>query len=353
MLLGLYHKFIQIIRLTCDIIPYVEITNKLKEAGRMNLITVFSQIVIINILILFGFHLRKRKVLSDTTTTELSKLLSTYIFPVFLFMGFDMKYDPHYNMVMLSICVLVCLYMVMSYFTGRLVSKKVTGNMTDRNTFVYNTMFGNVAFLGFPILAILFPKEGIFLGAFFTLIQNIFQWTIGIGLIRPKMEGEGFAKTLKRLIHPALIAVCLGILRYFLQVPLPPIVSDVFTYLKNTCIPLALIITGSSLYGYKIKEIFFNKTVQVASVFKTIILPGIFTVIMLLLPLHLLIGETYSLMIKAILTIQAAGPAQSSSTAVMRAYGGNANQTAMVTLLTSLYCAVTIPLFLALISLSY
>lgn len=319
----------------------------------MNLVTVFTQIIIINVLILFGFHLRKRKILSENSTTDLSKLLSKYIFPVFLFMGFDMKYNPQYNAVMVSICVLICLYMIMSYFTGRLVSKKVTANPIDSNTFIYNTMFGNVAFLGFPILAILFPKEGIFLGAFFTLIQNIFQWTLGINLIRPRIKGDGFTQNLKRLIHPGLVAVCLGIIRYFLQIPLPGIVNDILIYLKNTCIPLALIITGSSLYGYKVKEIFFNKTVQVASILKTIILPGIFTIIILLLPLHLLVGTHYSLMIKAILTIQAAGPAQSSSTAVMKAYGGNADQTAMVTLLTSLYCALTIPLFLALISLSH
>ena len=53
------------------------------------------------------------------------------------------------------------------------------------SVFMASTMFGNVGFIGIPIIAMLFPERGMLYIAAFTIVDQLLMWTLGITLLTP------------------------------------------------------------------------------------------------------------------------------------------------------------------------
>ena len=316
---------------------------------KYDFVNVIIQILILNAYIALGYFVRKRKIITSVGTAELSKFLINIIFPIFIFNAFRIEYNPAYLSTIGVMISLVLLYLLISYFLGRLTAKHFTTNPVDSRTFVYNTVFGNVAFLAFPIIAALFKgrPEAIFFASLFTLVQNTFQWTVGVNLMQPQ---KNVLASLKNMIQPQLVAIFLGMVFYFLQIKLPAPVIDFSNMLGNMAIPIALIITGATLVGFKFSDIVASKPVQAAAIIKTFIFPLIFVLILRLLPLALWLGEDFAFMLRTIIVIQVAGPLQASATAFIKNFHGNDEMTARVVFLSTIYCLASIPLFLFLAS---
>ena len=307
-------------------------------------IGVVIQILILNAYMLIGYMVRKKEILTSQGSTDLSKLLVNIIFPIFIFNAFRIDYNPDYFKIMVAMAIMVLMYLVISLILGKLFAKRFTDNPIDNRTFVYNTVFGNVAFLAFPIIATIFKgrPEAIFFASIFTLVQNAFQWTVGINLIKPQ---KNILSSIKNMFQPQLVAIILGMIFYFFRITLPTPIIDFLNSIGNMAIPIALIVTGSTLVGFKITDIVANRTVQAAAILKTLLFPLVFIAILVFLPLNIL-GSDYAFMLRTIIVIQVAGPLQASATAFIKTFGGNDDMTARVVFLSTIYCLGTIPLFL-------
>ena len=61
-------------------------------------------------------------------------------------------------------------------------------NIDERKLTEFSTIFGNVGFLGIPILESLFGDRGAFMGAFMLISFNVFLWTWGICIMARKRK---------------------------------------------------------------------------------------------------------------------------------------------------------------------
>jgi len=317
---------------------------------KYDFLNVVIQILTLNVYILIGYFARKRELLSSQGSADLSKLLINIIMPLFIFNAFRIEYNPSYLNTMIAMALMVLLYLVVSLLLGKFFAGRFTKTPVDNRTFVYNTVFGNVAFLAFPIIISIFKgqPEAIFFASLFTLVQNLFQWTVGVNLIKPQ---KNVFASIRNMFQPMLIAILIGLVFYFFRITLPSPVIDISNSLGNMAIPIALIVTGSTLVGFKFSDIIGNKTVQAAALLKTFIFPLVFVIILFFLPLSIL-GEKMAFMLRTIIVIQVAGPLQASSTAFIKNFGGNDDMTARIVFLSTLYCLVSIPLFLFLSGIS-
>lgn len=75
---------------------------------------------------------------------------------------------------------------------------------------IYRAMllFGNIGFIGLPMISSVFPENGILYAPVFMLIDQFMLWTLGVKLTSP--TGEGALK-LKKMINPATVAIMLAI----------------------------------------------------------------------------------------------------------------------------------------------
>jgi len=107
--------------------------------------------------------------------------------------------------------------------------------------------------------------------------------------------------------------------------------------------PLALIIIGATLYGFKAKEIFLNWNIQIITLFKILLFPAVFLCILYFIPIDPIL--------KSILTILVAAPVQASSVVFAKNFKGDPLTASRCVMLSTLLCLATIPMFLMLINL--
>lgn len=139
-----------------------------------------------------------------------------------------------------------------------------------------HSTFGNIVFLGFPLLDALFPGgEAILYAALYQLVVNTVMWTYGVFRLNPATKEKGF-KDLKKLVNPNIIALCLGLLMMLVHIRLPEIIHAPLQGLGGTTLYLAIIYIGVLLAQTKIKNVFKSADVYVLSFNKMFLLPVVF-----------------------------------------------------------------------------
>ena len=97
---------------------------------------------------------------------------------------FGISFLFYFAMILLALLLTVCLH----------PPKK------DRNLYIFMTVFGNVGFMGFPVVQSVFGTEGLFYAAILNSVFNIFVYTFGVVLMGGASEaGEGsFLRRLRK-----------------------------------------------------------------------------------------------------------------------------------------------------------
>ena len=137
---------------------------------------------------------------------------------------------------------------------------------------IYQAMllFGNIGFIGLPMIAGVFPEKGVLYASVFMIMDQFMLWTLGVKLTSPTGEGKF---DWKRLINPATVAIILGMFLMLAEVRLPILLDTALQKIGATASPLAMIYVGGVFAG-----ISFQRYIQEISLY------GIVLVKMILFP---------------------------------------------------------------------
>lgn len=124
---------------------------------------------------------------------------------------------------------------------------------------IYRAMllFGNIGFIGLPMISNVFPENGILYASVFMLIDQFMLWTLGVKLTSP--TGEGGFKL--KMINPATVAIVLAIVLKFTGIRIPVLLDTAFSKIGSTASPLAMIYVGGIFAGISLKNISGNFSV--------------------------------------------------------------------------------------------
>jgi len=84
----------------------------------------------------------------------------------------------------------------------------------------FSMVFGNIGFLGLPILDSLFGDKGVFMGAFFVASFNVLIWTLGI-VILAKGRDDIKVTVKKIFLNYGTVPCAIGLLLFVLNFKLP------------------------------------------------------------------------------------------------------------------------------------
>ena len=161
---------------------------------------------------------------------------------------------------------------------------KLTGN--ERNVYHACAMFGNIGFMGIPVVSALFPEKGMLYIALFTVIDQLILWTVGLNLTSPVESSDSLTGIymLKKMVNPATVGIVLAVIGILFNVHLPELVNTALTKTGATATPLAMIYLGGVFcytdIGMYIKKVEFYGMVVV----KMCIAPIILFYVMRLIP---------------------------------------------------------------------
>ena len=217
----------------------------------------------------------------------------------------------------------------------------------ERGLHSFMLTFGNVGFIGYPVVASLFGAEAVFYASVLNVANTISVFIWGAQFIAGKGEGG----TLKsRLYSPAMIGTYLSIIVVALAWHAPRLIAQPLTMVGNVTVPASLLIIGYSISQIPARHMAGSYRVWITSVCRLLLMPLVvcycFKAIVWLLPVAGCVFDPYIIQIN---TLIIAMPVASFGTIFCLKYGVDETVMAQGTFLTTLLSLVTIPIVAGLI----
>lgn len=305
------------------------------------MLIIIDQIIKLSILALIGILAVKFKFLKIDYSEGISKLLIKITIPLLVFTTFS-KFDPNSVSGINYFLILIFSFIsvIILYFLS-LLGVKIF-KLDDKNAPLHKvqTMFGNVVFLGFPLLNALFPDgKGLIYAALFQLGHDALLWTFGIIIIKND-KNSGILKEAKHLLNPVTASFILGIIFMLFQIKIPEIIYNPLYNLGHTTIYISMIYIGIILTKANFKAILINKRSYFLSLNKLIIGPMLVLLIIYFLnSIGLQIDKTVSMTI----ILQSAMPCMIIISALAQEFDLNVKQSVENIFITSVLSLITLP----------
>lgn len=212
----------------------------------MAFLQTFINVVMIVVLAVPGFALRKTKLLPDKAASLLAVLL-LYIAQPFLMMSslFNKPFSASMLVNFAWVLAFAVALQLLVYFAAKLIFCKTKGE-ASRRACVASSYLGNVGFMGIPVMEMLFPgnDDMVLYTVVYNIAFNAMTWTLGVFAITGEKKR---INPLKILLNPPTIAVIISLPFFFLNVRIPEQVMTPISYLGNMTLPLSMIILGIRL----------------------------------------------------------------------------------------------------------
>lgn len=298
---------------------------------------VVNQSISFTVLIAIGILSVKTGILSEQTLPVLSKFVMKLALPLLIFTNTingatRAQLISDLPMLLAVIGVFLCLAIV-----GFLLSRLFHLSHEHSRLFCALTMFGNVGFIGIPVVSALFPEHGMLYVALYTIIDQFLLWTAGVQLTTPpRNDNPPWWANLRSMINPASVSVILGVIGVLFGVHLPESIDLPLTKVGACASPLALIYLGGLFCYCDLLEAARKIEVYILGIIKMILLPVVFFCI-----LRLIFSDLE--MITA-LTMLSALPGMTTLAMFSQTYGSDHEYVAGSLMMTTIFSIVTLPL---------
>ena len=250
--------------------------------------------------------------------------------------------DRRYILPLLGISVLTYVLLTgVALLLPRLLTKK----KDDEGVIGFAMMFGNVGFMGYPIVASIFGHEAVFYAAVLNVVNAFTVFTVGTMLIVGKnlestVEEKEMSqkKMLRKVLYSTpMLSAYLTMLIVALEIKdIPEFISQPLTMIGNITVPAALLIIGSSMSQLPLRALLGNGTIYTTTLMRLAILPiGIHYLMTLL---------GFSSFVVGINTVVIAMPVATYGTILCLRHGKDTTLITEVTFITTLLAMISIPL---------
>ncbi len=308
----------------------------------MELLNAFNQVIVLFILILLGYALRKLNIVDDSFSKNLSNFLFAFVFPCMIITSMDFPFSAEALFDSLWLVVISIAVMSFSGLAALFGAKLLGNDQASKNVFQYSITFPNFSYMGFPVVSALYGKEGLFYASTFAIVVRIVFYSVGI-LIMQRGYGKKTKFRLWDFVNPPLIAVAIGLLVFLFSIEMPKPVSMAMEMLAGVMSPMGMIIVGLILSNINIKKVFSSYKVYIVSFLRLAALPVILFIVLRQFEL--------SPMLISVPVLITAMPVAGTVTVLAEKYNGNSNLGAQTVFISTLLSIVTIPLIVYMVSL--
>lgn len=211
----------------------------------------------------------------------------------------------------------------------------LTKQKDDEGIIGFAIMFGNVGFIGYPIVASIFGNHAVFYAATLNVINTFTVFTVGVMLIQGERGRVRLSR--KALYSSPMISAYLAILIVALGIDnVPQVISKPLTMIGNITVPAALLIIGSSMSDLSARALLGNRVVYVTTLLRLVLVP------FALYQLFTFAG--FDPLVVSINTIVLAMPVATYGTILCLKHGRDTALMVEITFVTTLLSVITIPI---------
>ena len=288
------------------------------------------------VIVVVGYAAGKLGYMGGDFDRKLSSLVINWTCPALILsssMTGDLP-DRQYILPLLGISVLTYVVLTaLAWGFSRLLTKRIE----HRGILSFAMVFGNVGFMGYPVVASIFGHQAVFYAAVLNVVNTFAVFTIGTMMITGG-EGSGRERFNKKVLYSTpMLSAYLSMLIVALGIDnIPGYVSQPLTMIGNITVPAALLIIGSSMSQLPLRALLGTPVVYATTLLRLAVLP---------LGVHFLCRALgFDPFVTNINTVVIAMPVATYGTILCLKYGRDTTLIAELTFITTLLSMLTIPL---------
>ena len=300
----------------------------------MDIILITYQMLALFLLLVAGYVAYKVHVTNDEAIRNLTTLVLNVSLPAQILISFLSNRGKVSNMTLLEVTG-ISLFCYIVYFLVAAIFIVVTKAPKKQwGTYIFMLLFGNVGFMGYPVIQAVFGIEAMIYAVVFNVMFNFIVYSLGIMLIGGEKAGKFDPKM---LINTPMITALISLGLFFTSIPVPEYLNDALNYLGNLTTPLAMIILGGTIAKMNLKELFDDWRIYIFTVFRLVLMP-----LAVLLAMNLLHEQQY--LIRGTAVVLAATPVATNATMLAIQYDGDVQLVSKGIFFSTVLSVVTIPI---------
>lgn len=295
-----------------------------------------QQILGMVLMALLGFAAGKTGIIKGQQSRVLSCLTLYIMTPCNLIVSFSSKRDLErlegLFFSLIAALILRSLFVWLSDFVNR---KKRRITQVEQASVIYN----NVGNMTIPLVQSVLGMEYVLYTSPHFLIQTLYMWTHG-----QKLMGGVQKLTLKRLLKtPAIAGTLIGLFFFFTGLPIPGLIYSSLERVGGSMLPVVMIEIGILLSEVDLKQLVRMKRVYFVCAIRLVLLPLLAMAILLAISRVWNHSDAVNILVVALLCY--IGPSAATVTQQAQLYcRENAGYASSINVLTTMMCAITMPL---------
>lgn len=343
-----------------------------------------QQMIVMFLMMAVGYLCYRKQILTEEVSRKVSAIVVNVANPCMILSSALTDQQMQGKELVQTFAIVVMMYAFLLAM-AQLLPRILCIQKESRGAYAAMTVFANIGFMGFPVLAAMYGNGALLYGAVFQIPFNILIYTYGVAVLtrkpgacaktEPNVKAEPNGKTgerqdaqgitaavngkseniengseqqgklqgtveiVKKIFNIGVIACITAMLLYFLQTPVPSFLQAFITNLGNLTAPLSMMIIGASLAQMPLKELFLDKKLLLFSLLKLLLLPAVWMI--------MVNRVAEQEILRGVCLVMMATPAGSMTAMLAQQYGGDYETASRGVALTTVLSVITMPLLAA------
>lgn len=229
---------------------------------------VASNVLVMLFLMLIGFVLTKKGILTDVGIKQITELVLRVAVPCLIINSYQREFDP----AMAKNLGIALLFSLGIHILYMLIVPLIFRKRPDKKDRIskFSVIYSNCGFMALPLIQSIYGEEGVFYAVAYVTVFNVLYWTQGVYLYTKDWKQLSVKKA---IFNPGVLGVIIGMALFFAQITLPAPIGKTVEFMASVNTPLPMIILGTYLINLNIKETLKNASLWVVTALRLIILP--------------------------------------------------------------------------------
>ena len=300
----------------------------------MNFWDTLAEMLVLLFAIAMGYAASRLGILGGEADKKISKLLLDITIPAMVLSSVCTGEALPETAVILGSLGVSALFYGLEFLFALIVPPLLGGEPGQKGIWRFTMVFGNTAFIGYPVVVSLFGPEALFRAVLLTLPFNLMAYTLG-----PLMLTGAKRFSLRQTLSPATVAAFVALFMALTRVRPPAVVGEALAFVGEITGPLSLMFVGSLLAGLSLGRMLTSLRLWALTAVRLLVMP-----VALFLVLR---GVKIDPLMFSVVVTEMGMPTAINGSLLCMEYGGDAECMAQITFVSTLASIVTIPIVAA------
>ena len=220
-----------------------------------------------------GYAAGKMKYMGGEFDRKLSSLVINWTCPALILSSAMTGELPDRRYILPLLLISAFTYVVLTALAWGL-ARLMTKRVEQRGIVAFALVFGNVGFMGYPVVDAIFGHQAVFYAAVLNVVNTFAIFTVGTMMITGGEGADSKHFNKKVLYSTPMLAAYLSMLIVALNIDnIPGYISQPLTMIGNITVPAALMIIGSSMSQLPLRALLGSPLIYATTLLRLCLLP--------------------------------------------------------------------------------